>query len=195
MAQDSSLPDFWETRYHDNVTPWDAGRSPRDLLDFAQTLPTGARILIPGCGSGYEVMDLSRLGFDVLAIDFSQAAVDRARALLGAQSALVQFADFFAFDVGPPPLDVVYERAFLCALPRKLWQAYADRMAELLQPSKLLAGFFFYRDSPRGPPFGTSPAELHQLLDPTFELIEDRPAADSLAVFEGGERWQVWRRL
>ena len=114
---------------------------------------------------------------------------------LGAQSALVQFADFFAFDVGPPPLDVVYERAFLCALPRKLWQAYADRMAELLQPSKLLAGFFFYRDSPRGPPFGTSPAELHQLLDPTFELIEDRPAADSLAVFEGGERWQVWRRL
>ena len=80
MAQDSSLPDFWETRYHDNVTPWDAGRSPRDLLDFAQTLPADARMLIPGCGSGYEVMDLSRLGFDVLAIDSSQAAVDRTRA-------------------------------------------------------------------------------------------------------------------
>ena len=67
-------------------------------------------------------------------------------------------------------------------------------MAELVIRDGRLAGFFYYRDEPKGPPFGTNPAELHGLLDPAFDLAEDRPAAESLAVFREGERWQVWRR-
>ena len=74
------------------------------------------------------------------------------------------------------PFDVIYERAFLCALPRTLWARYAQRCAQLLQPGRQLAGFYFYGSDPKGPPFGTSPQELHGLLDPFFEQIEDRPA-------------------
>ena len=194
MSQDSSQPSFWTIRYRDHVTPWDAGGVPADLHTFARTLPQGARILIPGCGTGYEVGFLAERGYDVLAIDFSPEAIELARATLGHFADRLQLADFFEFDPGALPFDAVYERAFLCALPRKTWARYAQRMTELLAPGKALAGFFFYGDNPRGPPFGTAPAELHGLLDGSFELIEDRVATESLPVFQGGERWQVWRR-
>jgi SAM-dependent methyltransferase len=194
LAQDSSQPEFWNTRYRDRVTPWDAHGVPPDLRAFASTLAATTRILIPGCGSAYELRCLAETGAEVLAIDFSPEAVELARRNAGPFADRIRCADFFQFDTGPAGFDVVYERAFLCALPRKLWARYAARMAELLSPGKQLAGLFFYADNPGGPPFGTSPEELHGLLHARFDLMEDRAAAESLAVFKDGERWQVWRR-
>lgn len=194
MAQDSSLPDFWNTRYRDGVTPWDAGEVPADLRRFAGALPEQARVLVPGCGSGHEIAFLAGAGLDVLAIDFSPEAVELAKRYAGNLADRVQLADFFTFDAGAAPFEVIYERAFLCALPRKLWARYAERMAALLGPQQRLAGFFFYGDNPKGPPFGTSAEELHGLLGAAFEQIEDRPTTEQLPVFKGGERWQVWRR-
>jgi thiopurine S-methyltransferase len=57
-----------------------------------------------------------------------------------------------------------------------------------------LAGFFFLRDQPKGPPFGILPEQLDDLLVDNSELIEDTAVADSIPVFAGRERWQVWRR-
>ena len=57
-----------------------------------------------------------------------------------------------------------------------------------------LAGFFFVCDQPKGPPFGILAAQLDELLQPNFELIEDKPVDDSIPVFAERERWQVWRR-
>jgi SAM-dependent methyltransferase len=193
MAQDSSRPEFWETRYRDHFTPWDAGGVPRALQDHLPGMAPGARILIPGCGSAYEALFLAERGFDVLAIDFSPAAVEAAQKVMGRHADRVRLADFFDFDAGAP-FDLIYERAFLCALPPKLWPAYPGRCAELLAPAGTIAGFWFFADTPRGPPFGTSPAALDALLQTAFERIEDMPVADSIEVFRGRERWQVWRR-
>ncbi len=193
MAQDSSKSEFWESRYRDKVTPWDAGKVPAALQEYARNLSPGARVLIPGCGSAYEAAYLSDKGFDVLAIDFSPAAVEAARKNLGGFRAMVRQADFFKFDFGRPS-DVIYERAFLCALPRTKWRGYADRCAELLKPNGIIGGFFFLADTARGPPFGTSPAELDALLMRQFERVDDQPVTDSIEVFAGKERWQVWRR-
>lgn len=193
MAQDSSRPDFWETRYRDNVTPWDAGTVPQSLRSHAAKLKPGARILIPGCGSAYEAGWLAEQGFEVLAIDFSPAAVQRAQQVLGTRAGLVRLADFFEFDAGGP-FDVIYERAFLCALPPKLWPRYPGRCAELLKPDGTIAGFWFFAETPKGPPFGTTQAALDALLQPGFQRSEDQPVTDSIPVFQGKERWQVWRR-
>lgn len=192
MAQDSSLPEFWETRYLDNVTPWDAGKVPEALRTQETLWPRGARVLIPGCGSAYEAGWLADLGFEVLAIDFSEAAVHRARQVLGKRAGIVRQADFFQFDA-EAPFDILYERAFLCALPPKVWPQYPDRCAQLLKPGGMIAGFFFFAETPRGPPFGTTPAALQALMQPRFERIADEPAADSIEVFRGKERWQGWR--
>jgi thiopurine S-methyltransferase len=193
LAQDSSKSDFWESRYRDHTTPWDAGKVPDALREYVMRIKTGSRILIPGCGSAYEAGYLAENGFDVLAIDFSPAAVELAKKNLSGFGDIVRLADFFEFDYGKP-YEVIYERAFLCALPPRMWPQYAPRTAQLLRPGGELAGFFFLRETEKGPPFGTTPEALHALLAPHFDLVEDRVVTDSIPVFQDAERWQVWRK-
>jgi Thiopurine S-methyltransferase (TPMT) len=133
-------------------------------------------------------------GHDVLAIDFSAAAVEAARRELGDLGRLVEQQDFFAF--ATQPFDLVYERAFLCALPRRLWPQWASRLAELVRPGGELAGFFYFDDNERGPPFGIAPHALSALLRDDFELSEEKaiPPEQSIPVFQRKEVWQVWKR-
>jgi SAM-dependent methyltransferase len=190
VSQDPSKPAFWNTRYESGVTPWDAGRVPTGLVRWLATQRRGQRVLVPGCGSGYEVQHFADHGDDVLGIDFSEPALERARKL----ALPVRQVDFFALDAAP--FDVIYERTFLCALPRSRWTEWSARIAELVRPGGLLAGFFFFDDNERGPPFGISMARLHELLDASFTLAEDEPisAQESVPVLAGKERWQVWTR-
>ena len=90
---------------------------------------------------------------------------------------------------------MIYERAFLCALPRKLWADWGRRVAELLPSGGLLAGFFFICEQPKGPPFGILPEQLDELLSAEFRRASRMLRSnDSIPVFSGRERWQVWRR-
>jgi SAM-dependent methyltransferase len=192
VAQDSSLPDFWDTRYRSGVTPWDgAGVPPRLAVYLEHRRPE--RVLIPGCGAGYEVKAFAERGHQVVAIEFSDAAIEAARRTLGAFSDRVVKADFFSFEAAP--FDLVYERAFLCALPRRDWPQWSLRVAQLLRPGGALAGFFYLDDNPRGPPFGISRDGLAALLS-SLHLEEERtiPENQSIPVFRGKEVWQVWKR-
>jgi SAM-dependent methyltransferase len=184
---------FWDARYREAFVPWDAGGVPAALQRFIAGEQDALRVLLPGCGAAYEARAFAERGHEVLAIDFSAPALDRARAFLGDWSRVLRFADFFADDLGPP-YDLVYERAFLCSLPRLHWQRWAARVAEVVRPGGRLIGFFFRRDDERGPPFGLKAGELERLLGTAFDRIEDTPVHDSIPVFAGGERWQVWRR-
>lgn len=186
-------PDFWCKRFGEGLTPWDAGCVPAALIDFQQRQPQPMNTLIPGCGSAWEAVHLAEYGWPVTALDFSPVAVATARAALGSAKVELVCADFFTFEP-PRPYQLIYERAFLCALPRKLWADWGRRVAELLPRNGLLAGFFFLCEQPKGPPFGILPEQLDALLSPHFELIEDRAVSDSIAVFAGRERWQTWRR-
>jgi thiopurine S-methyltransferase len=106
----------------------------------------------------------------------------------------LQCDDFFSFAPGAP-FELIYERAFLCALPRHRWPDYAPRMAELLAPGGLLTGYFFIDEAAlKGPPFGISASALAALLAPWFDLIDDQPTPDGIGPFAGKERWMVWRR-
>ena len=127
------------------------------------------------------------------ALDFSPAAVEQARQVLAGQAVDVVCADFFTWQPAQP-LALIYERAFLCALPRKLWPDWGHRVAELLPAGGLLAGYFFVSPQLKGPPFGITDEQLDALLLPHFQRLEDRPVTDSIPVFAGHERWQVWQR-
>ena len=191
--QRPELPEFWCKRFTEGATPWDAGRVPTALGEFAAAQRHPLNTLIPGCGSAWEAAHLAALGWPVTALDFSPAAIATAREVLGDWSGQLVCADFFAF-TSDAAYDLIYERAFLCALPRKLWDDWGRRMAKLLPPGGLLAGYFFFSENPKGPPFGISEARLTELLAANFERLVDAPATDSIPVFAGQERWQVWRR-
>lgn len=192
--RDPATPGFWDLRYSACFAPWDAGRVPSRLVELADARPA-SRTLVPGCGSAHDVAFLAHRGWDVTGIDFSPEAVKAARELLGPFASRVHEGDFFA-PIAGEPFDLVYERAFLCALPRRLWPQWAARVASLVRAEGLLCGFFFFAEAERGPPFPLhSQAELDALLAPRFEQLEDRDVPDSIPVFAGKERWQVWRRM
>jgi SAM-dependent methyltransferase len=195
--RDPNSPGFWNERFEQQFMPWDQAGVPEAFVAFvaqqATARPTPPNVLIPGCGSAYEALYLAERGWPVRAIDFAPMAVAAAREQLGAHAGIVEQADFFSYQ--PPfAIDWVYERAFLCALPKDRWQDYADRMAVLIPPGALLAGFYFIGATPKGPPFGIERDALDALLTPNFELIDEHEVSGSIPVFAGRERWLTWRR-
>jgi SAM-dependent methyltransferase len=193
-TRDPAEAEFWDLRYQARFAPWDAGRVPAQLQAFVAAATRPRSVLVPGCGSGWDVRLFAESGWRVLGLDFSHEAIAAARANLGAHVNSVRYGDFFA-PIAEGPFEVVYERAFLCALPRRRWREWGRRVAELVEPGGVLAGFFFFGEGERGPPFPLhAPYELSELLEPAFERIDDEPVPDSIEVFRDKERWQVWRR-
>jgi hypothetical protein len=203
-TRDPAQPAFWDERFAAGFTPWDARGVPPALTRFLAGggMSLGRRGLVPGCGSAYEAALFDAHGFDVLAIDYSAAALARARSVLAADVAerVLRQADFFTVDAAP--FDWVYERAFLAALPPALWAAWAARVSQLLAPEALLFGLFFIDDTAaqskarRGPPFAIARSELDCLLGESFACLDEQamPAEESLPVFARREHWMVWRR-
>ncbi|HEY5894631.1 MAG TPA: methyltransferase [Chthoniobacterales bacterium] len=189
---DPSQPRFWDERYAARQTPWDFGGVPRALREFLSRGKPG-KVLIPGCGCGHEVRAFAQAGWDVDALDFSAEAVRLARGWLGEHGRFVRNVDFFSENPNAR-FDLIYERTFLCALPRNLWPAWAERVAHCLSQGGRLAGFFFVGEEPNPPPTPLAPGELEALLAGQFTLIEKTTVSDSLPLFIGRETWQVWRK-
>jgi len=191
---DDREKEFWDERYRSGRTPWDYGGTPPEWKAFVCSLPAGRRILIPGCGSGYEIETALAKGHEVAGIDLSKAAVARVRRRLGGKGECVEEGDFFSHAFGEAVFDVVYERTFLCALDRELWPEYARRMAGLLAPGGVLVGYFFYGQEPDPPPYPLGEGELQYFLGFAFTRVEQRASSRPLPFFEGGETWEVWRK-
>lgn len=192
---DPATPAFWDLRYAAAFTPWEAGRVPSRLRDFIAAEPPAGPVLVPGCGTGHDVLAFARAGTAVEGIDFSDRAIEAAKTVLGLHADRLRQDDFFAF-APRAAYALVYERAFLCALPRGRWADWSRRVAALLAPGGQLAGYFFFGADRHGPPFALRDRqELEDLLGTAFACEEDAPSPDAVGVFAGRERWMRWRRL
>lgn len=154
--------EFWEQRFAAGDTPWDRGASSPQL---AAWIASGAlkpcRILVPGCGSGYEVADLALAGFEVTGLDYADAAIARTHSRLKdkeVDATLVQ-ADALKWRPGRP-FDAVYEQTCLCALYPDQWLAYAEQLHRWIEPGGTLFALFVQwlrpgaaEGSIQGPPY------------------------------------------
>lgn len=192
---------FWNDRFAEDYMPWDGAGVPTELQEFVgRQSTTSYSCLIPGCGIGYEVKYLVERGWDVQAIDFAPAAVDKAQLFLGPLAHHVKQADFFNFQP-QTSINCIYERAFFCALPLHLRASIVERWAQLLPKNGLLIGYFYLENNSlselgeiKGPPYLTSRTQLSLLLDKHFECVEMHAAQASIAIFSGREYWMVWRK-
>ncbi len=73
--------EFWDDRYRQRPRIW-SGNPNRQLVSVAEALPPD-RALDVGCGEGADAVWLASRGWDVLGIDVSDVALDRARAHAG----------------------------------------------------------------------------------------------------------------
>lgn len=161
---------YWTARYADSDVPWDLGKPSRPLVEFAERLDQGARVLIPGGGAGHEwkyllnrgyknvfLLDWSGTAFQSLAEEFPEAAETR----------LIK-GDFFAHE---GVYDVILEQTFFCALPPAQRGDYAVKAAELLAKGGSLAGVWFdFPLTEKGPPFGGAAEEYQDWLSPYFKI-------------------------
>lgn len=154
---------FWQQRFESQRTPWDRGAvNPALAPLLAQgVLPLGARVLVPGCGAGYEVVQLAAQGFRPVAVDYAPAAVGltRARLVQAGLDAEVIEADLLEWTPSAP-LDAIWDQTCLCALHPDLWVSYAQRLASWLAPggTLMLLAVQIERDGRRegrieGPPY------------------------------------------
>lgn len=185
---------FWQPRYVAGATPWDFGGVPVALSRWLSAQSAAGRVLIPGCGAGHEVRAFHDAGWDVTAIDYAPAAVERAKAAFSDVETKISLADFFHDDFGRD-FDLIYERTFLCSMPRNRWPEYVARMAELLRDDGRLIGHFFFGESDDPPPYPLRGDETQQaFFAPAFTRLHDEAAVDSLPMFVGRERWQIWQK-
>ncbi|ORY83608.1 S-adenosyl-L-methionine-dependent methyltransferase [Protomyces lactucae-debilis] len=209
--------DQWAKLWEEQVTPWDRSEpSPAlvelleaqaDLFQCKDVEPTlKKRVLVPGCGRGYDVGLFSRTldakQFDqVIGLEVSPGAVEAAKSHLNENSgkiaAHVVLGDFFdKMDTSlQEPFAIIYDYTFLCAMPPHRRSAWAQRMAELTAPGSLLVTLQHPLDEHEGgPPFSLTSALYDELLLGAFDKVYfERPTKsfkletsklDMIAVFK-----------
>lgn len=162
--------DYWNKRYEADETSWDLKTiSPPLKAYIDQLTDKNIRILIPGCGSGYEAEYLLTQGFqDVTVLDFAPLAVEKMKEYMSEyQTIKIICADFFTH-IGE--YDLILEQTFFCALNPSLRTRYVEKMSELLKPSGKLVGLLFGVQFPNNPPFGGSLEEYLDLFSNTFKI-------------------------
>ncbi|MEO1038279.1 MAG: methyltransferase domain-containing protein [Pseudomonadota bacterium] len=181
----------WEARFRADDAPWErAGLHPAfQAWAEAGVLSDGARIFIPGCGRGAEVVEAARLGLDVAALDLSGTAIawqgehlDQA----GLKAELV-VGDGLAWRP-TEPFDLVYEQTFLCAIQPGQRGDYEAMAQAVLRPGGKLLALFMQKQERGGPPYGCDLDAMRALFAPTrwsWPDVEPRafphPGLDDLA--------------
>lgn len=160
---------FWEERYRTATTPWDRGRPSPALLEWLEEEALRpCRILVPGCGRGYEALELARRGFEVIALDFAPSAVLHLREELrrtGLEAEVLE-ADVLAW-AAERPFDAIYEQTCLCALPPRTWARYEEQLFRWLAPGGRLLALFMQTHKEGGPPFHCDMGAMRALFAAT----------------------------
>ena len=154
---------FWQERFEKQETPWDRGGPNPQLLRWLENGELSpCRILVPGCGKGWEVLELAQRGFDVVGVDYTQAAVEHTRALLASQGAFAQVVEADVLSYHPnTKFDAIYEQTCLCAIHPDHWKDYAEQIWHWLVPGGSLWVMFMQSVRPaateegriEGPPY------------------------------------------
>ncbi len=179
--------DYWTLRYETVNTGWDTGSITTPLkVYFDQITDKSLKILIPGCGNGYEAEYLHQKGFDVTVVDISDMPLNnlKKRSPSFNNNSLIQ-ANFFDFN---GLYDLIIEQTFFSALNPSLRTAYAEKMHSLLKPKGKLVGLFFNIDLYKNhPPFGGNIEEYTPIFEPYFDFKVFETCFNSIKPRRGNE--------
>jgi methyl halide transferase len=167
---------FWKERYAMGATGWDLGQvAPPLQAYFDQLTDKTLRILIPGCGFGYEAIYLAEQGFSAITvIDLVPEALQPIREK--APSVHCIAGDFFELTGS---FDRIIEQTLFCAILPQQRKAYVEHVSQLLVPGGKYVGVLFDRDFEGGPPFGGSVEEYRNYCAPVFSSFSIDPCYNS----------------
>jgi SAM-dependent methyltransferase len=192
MIKTSYNRQYWEKRYQEGKTGWDAGEITPPLKSYADGLThKDLKILIPGGGNSYEAEYLFRSGFhQVWVVDIAREPLQNlSDRCPGFPSAQLLQQDFFSLT---PTFDLMLEQTFFCSFEPAHRPAYAEQCARLLRPGGRLAGVLFdcTFEQP-GPPFGGNREEYRRYFEPYFDFLHWDSCYHSIAPRAGKELFMV----
>ena len=184
-------PQFWHQRWQDNEIGFHLeGANPLLIKYFGKLgLVPGDRVFLPLCGKTLDIVWLLDRGYVVAGAELSRKAVAALFEQLGMEPQVMQIGpveqfrapgiDIFVGDIFDltsallRPVDAVYDRAALVALPESMRRRYTEHLVSLTQAApQLLISYQYDRNRMAGPPFSVSRQEVRQHYEPYFQVDE-----------------------
>lgn len=187
--------EYWNNRYQNNNTPWDANRITTPLKTYIDQLTDKTlKILVPGAGNAHEAAYLYDNGFNnVWVCDWAEQAIEQFKVNHPdfPKDQLI-CGDFFEIQ---ETFDLMIEQTFFCAMSPSLRPQYAQKVAQLLKPKGKLVGLLFdVIFSKEEPPFGGTKAEYEAYFKSYFSTIVFEKSYNSIAPRAGKELFMILQK-
>jgi thiopurine S-methyltransferase len=174
-------PAFWRSRWAEGRTAFHEGK-PNAYLERHQGKLAGyPRVLVPMCGKTEDLAFLAASGHDVVGVELVEDAVKQFFKEHALRPEVEDNAGFTVYAVPPitiyagdvfaishellGPIDAIWDRAALVALPDEMRRRYVDRLRGLGAKRVLQLTFEYDQSKMEGPPFSVEEAELRALYD------------------------------
>ena len=172
----------WNESYASGQLPWDTGQPEPLLVEFVTSgAVTPCPTLEIGAGTGTNAIWMAERGFDVLGIDVSPLAVERAQTKMGERDMRCRFAALDILAAPPPdgPFQFVFDRGCFHVFDEPGERSrFAAHVAAALAPGSLWLSLIGSTEGePRevGPP-RRSAREVTLAIEPALEIVELRSA-------------------
>ena len=144
MKRSKMLSKKWYEKWYsgkEKIFAWNIGKPHRGLIEILDNhLLKAGRVLLPGCGIGYDAVLLAERGFEVVAFDFSVNAIKKAQSKAKSKGKLKGSLRFVVEDIYNLPdsycnvFDYVVEIGNFQAMSVKERRDYVKVIAEVLRP-------------------------------------------------------------
>lgn len=171
------LEEGYKKRYQTGNTPWDIGKPDFNLIHTVTTMGIKpCKALDIGCGTGHNSIWLAEKGFDVLGIDTSELAIQKAseETLKANVKCTFSFINFLTSKIEGAPFGLVFDRgcfhSFNSAEERS---SFAQKIAAHLEDDGLWLSLIGNADEQRnhpGPPQRTA-RDIVNSVEPYFEIL------------------------
>jgi SAM-dependent methyltransferase len=172
----------WNEHYASGELPWDTGEPEPLLVEFVTSGGVApGRTLEIGAGTGTNAIWLAERGFDVLGVDVSPLAIEKATAKMKGSDLRCHCAtlDFLAAPPPDGPFHFIFDRGCFHVFDEsEERERFAARVAAVLEPGGLWLSLIGSTEGqPRevGPP-RRSAREVVLAIEPALEIIELRSA-------------------
>lgn len=169
---------FWEDIYLKNDTGWDLGKPTPVFKDISNKIKIG-KVVIIGCGRGYDAVMFAKKGFEVTAVDFSPSAINFLDNLSKEQNVKVNtiLEDIFTIKKKfKNYFDYIIEQTCFCAIDIKRRLEYEKLVRSILKENGKLIGLWYpigKTISEGGPPWGVSVRELKLVFKNWYVEMEE----------------------
>jgi len=179
---------YWSNRYQSNNTGWDIGYPSTPFIEyFNQIKNTSLKILIPGCGNGYEAEYLHNKGFkNLYVIDIAEEPLSSLKQRVPSIPIQNLIKSDFFDHLGE--YDIILEQTFFCALSPSLRKKYVHHTHSLLKDNGTLVGLLFEGEIEQNqPPFKATRDEYLNLFSGYFNVKTLDSCYNSIPPREGKE--------